>query len=512
MTPRRLDLATCLVASLTLHACGDDVGAQTDGGSSSGSSSEGTPDGSSGSTGGSGSEPEDSSTTAGSTTLDQPGSEGGDTTSCPAELVECDGSCVDTRSDRAHCGACDDACDAGELCSGGACALTCGGDTPDACASGCFDLQSNAEHCGECDNACTGGAECVDGACACGADEEVCDDTCVDTQTHASHCGDCTTQCAQAEVCVTGECTTSCPTGQNACDSLCVDLQTDPQNCNGCGVACGDGEQCVAGSCAPSCAEPLIECDSACVDPLNDPTHCGDCVTECSGDGAVGVCLDGGCELLCQDGRADCDGEYDTGCEVDLTDNANCGGCGFECAGTCTSQGCVRHVFVTDTISNGNLQNLDGADATCQQEADAAGLGGTYLAWLSTTSTSPSERFQQSPDPYALPDGTHIANNWADLTDGSLDAPISLNAAGVAPASPTCPNITRAWTNTDTDGTVFNTGWTCGDWTQGSGVGHIGDASATNGQWTANTGAACNVVTNCGVGQQVGSRLYCFQQ
>lgn len=313
-------------------------------------------------------------------------------------------------------------------------------------------------------------------------------------------------------MCDGGECTTSCPDGQTPCEGQCVDLLSDPLHCNACGDPCGDGEQCVDGACTPSCAEPLIACDDACVDPQNDPNYCGDCVTSCSGEGAVGVCLDGGCDLLCLDNRANCDGDYDTGCETDITaDNDNCGGCGVTCDATCTPGGCVRYVFVTDEISNGNLGGVTGADATCQQEADAAGLDGTYFAWLSSNSVTPAGRFLQSSVPYVRPDGTVVADDWADLLDGSLGAPINLNAAGASPAAPTC-GTDRVWTNANTDGTLFSASWTCSNWTTGGGVGHVGDMDDTNSGWTNTTGAACNVSTVCGAGQEVGGRLYCFQQ
>jgi hypothetical protein len=40
---------------------------------------------------------------------------------CPTPLEECEGQCVDVRSDRRYCGGCGVRCPAGEVCSGGAC-------------------------------------------------------------------------------------------------------------------------------------------------------------------------------------------------------------------------------------------------------------------------------------------------------------------------------------------------------------------------------------------------------
>src|SRR5690242_2782849 len=76
-------------------------------------------------------------------------------------------------------------------------------------------------------------------------------------------------------------------------------------------------------------------------------------------------------------------------------------------------------VFVTSTLQTGNLGGLTGADMICQARAAAGGLRGIFKAWLSDTTASPSTRFTRSKKPYVLLDGTVIANNWADLTDGS---------------------------------------------------------------------------------------------
>ncbi|MCC6877501.1 MAG: hypothetical protein IT378_24555, partial [Sandaracinaceae bacterium] len=46
---------------------------------------------------------------------------GGCIDSCPSGLTECARSCVDTRTDSAHCGVCNMACDPGEGCRSGAC-------------------------------------------------------------------------------------------------------------------------------------------------------------------------------------------------------------------------------------------------------------------------------------------------------------------------------------------------------------------------------------------------------
>lgn len=45
-------------------------------------------------------------------------------------------------------------------------------------------------------------------------------------------------------------------------------------------------------------------------------------------------------------------------------------------------EGALR-VFITSTAYTGDLGGLEGGDAKCQLAADAAGLGGSFVAWLS---------------------------------------------------------------------------------------------------------------------------------
>ena len=82
-------------------------------------------------------------------------------------------------------------------------------------------------------------------------------------------------------------------------------------------------------------------------------------------------------------------------------------------------------VFVTSTTATANYNGLPQADTVCQNLATAAGLSGTFRAWLSNATDSPSTRFTQSTVPYKLVDGTQIADNWTDLTDGAIDNPIN---------------------------------------------------------------------------------------
>jgi hypothetical protein len=94
-----------------------------------------------------------------------------------------------------------------------------------------------------------------------------------------------------------------------------------------------------------------------------------------------------------------------------------------------------------------------------------------------------------------------VANNWADLTDGSLRAVINRTETGAeVPFDPT----RHVWTNTATTGAIFG-GQDCENWTTNSNSaegGMAGIASATNVQWTSALGFDCDF----------NYRLYCFQQ
>lgn len=136
---------------------------------------------------------------------------------CQPQLTNCNGTCVDTRSDAANCGACDKACGKGELCSGSTCVLDCPAPFT-ACNGACVDTRNDLSNCGACGNACSfanGVADCQSGACV----------------------------------------LTSCKSGYGDCDATTTngcekDVQSDVANCGACGYACTNGWYCVSGRCS----------------------------------------------------------------------------------------------------------------------------------------------------------------------------------------------------------------------------------------------------------------------
>jgi hypothetical protein len=171
-------------------------------------------------------------------------------------------------------------------------------------------------------------------------------------------------------------------------------------------------------------------------------------------------------------------------------------------AGTCGE----CKVFVTERLAaQGALGGLTGADAVCQSRATAAGLPGTYMAWLSDSSSSPITRFAKATVPYTLPGGETVATSWADLTSGNaLRHAINQTESGDE-ISGTSLGAFMVWTNTTQNGSVGGTDPSghCFNWTStlAGATGNIGDARSAT-KWTLNGFQQC----------PVDSRLYCFQQ
>lgn len=159
-----------------------------------------------------------------------------------------------------------------------------------------------------------------------------------------------------------------------------------------------------------------------------------------------------------------------------------------------------KRVFVTSSTYNGNLGGLSGADAKCQGKASAAGFGGTWKAWLSDSVTSASSRLEHFNGPYVRKDGLVVANNWTDLTDGTLQNPIRIDELGRDMYNYT----NAAWTGTTISGDIITPN--CNNWTDGSTgfQGILGGISSTISYWTV--GASSTSICSNTIA------LYCFEQ
>ena len=193
---------------------------------------------------------------------------GANTGGCTGGEVLCSGVCVDTTSDPAHCGACDNACAVGDGCQGGQCVASGTSCSPGqtSCNGVCTDVTSDPTNCGACANACASGQTCTAGACTGGA--------------------------------------TGCTGNQTACGGVCTDLASDPANCGACGNACATGQTCAAGACGGGMTGGTGT--GGCADLINCLNNCTtmSCQQTCVGNtGAQGrmlaltlfTCLDGAC-------------------------------------------------------------------------------------------------------------------------------------------------------------------------------------------------------------------------
>ena len=155
-------------------------------------------------------------------------------------------------------------------------------------------------------------------------------------------------------------------------------------------------------------------------------------------------------------------------------------------------------VFVTSLPVNGNLGGLSGADATCGTVAATADLPGEFVAFLSDFNNDAADRITAD-GPWHLA-GTFplgkVADNKADLLDGSIDTPINVGESGQS-----IPGVI-VWTGSGADGTY--SGQACSNWTDGTAasISNVGANVFSDSQWANWAQGACNTV---------GVRLYCFQ-
>jgi cysteine-rich repeat protein len=171
----------------------------------------------------------------------------------------------------------------------------------------------------------------------------------------------------------------------------------------------------------------------------------------------------------------------------------------------CSSQ-CLRNrrVFVTSTVYNGNMGGLAGADARCQERADAGGLSGTFLAWLSDSTGSPSTRMTHGLGHYLLITGEAIATSWADLTDGQILRPIDRDELGNPSQGTFVCQGGEVWSNTSAAGAVSGAD-DCGNWaTAANQTSSAGNVQFTDEGWTS---SGCT-----SIGCLSPLPIYCFEQ
>jgi hypothetical protein len=174
--------------------------------------------------------------------------------------------------------------------------------------------------------------------------------------------------------------------------------------------------------------------------------------------------------------------------------------CGTCASGSCTDGGCDPAVFLssreyTGAIGDGGVVS---ADEECALLAKAAGVPGTFRAWLaSADGAAPASRFVKSSRPYRLLDGTLVAADFAALTK-TLATSFGLTEQRTAVA------FAYVWTAAERNGTPIAGAGDCAGWTTSDStvMGGSGESDDVVEEWTKFQDIACSTK----------ARLYCFEQ
>lgn len=167
---------------------------------------------------------------------------------------------------------------------------------------------------------------------------------------------------------------------------------------------------------------------------------------------------------------------------------------------SCVASGCIeaRRVFVSEAAGSAALGGLPGADARCQGYADAARLGGTWKAFVGDSTSAPATRFAWAAVPYALLDGTIVANDAVGLQSGTLRAAIGVDECGQQVGN------AEVWTGLSSASATSGSG--CADFTSdtvGATYANVGLTGATDRRWYATYLQYCD---------RTNVHLYCVEQ
>lgn len=142
------------------------------------------------------------------------------------------------------------------------------------------------------------------------------------------------------------------------------------------------------------CAKGKACCNKKCTDVQNDKNNCGDCGNVCELPNVVPQCRVGRCQLTCQAGWGNCNGERDDGCELDVKENlTNCGICNRTCVAQNAAPVCRMSMCNVGTC-NANFEDCD-TDSTngCEVDTriDSMHCGGCRQACVLPNATSHCE-------------------------------------------------------------------------------------------------------------------------
>jgi hypothetical protein len=144
-------------------------------------------------------------------------------------------------------------------------------------------------------------------------------------------------------------------------------------------------------------------------------------------------------------------------------------------------------VFASSLVHDGNMGGAAGADQVCAQAAAAAGLSGTFVSWIATSTTNPLTRLGNARG-WIRPDGLPFADTPAGITNGQIFYPPAINEQW-QPA-----DDSYVYTGANVDGTIVNTQSNCNDFTSNA-SGVLGNGGASTGGtwvWTSGLAQGCN--------------------
>lgn len=169
------------------------------------------------------------------------------------------------------------------------------------------------------------------------------------------------------------------------------------------------------------------------------------------------------CNFDCDETPRECSLEADSYCPAACrhTDDADC----------------VRpnRFFVTRSAYDGNLGGLTGADQKCQASADAAGLDGTFVAVIGTSTTTARSRLGSARG-FIRVDDAPFADLSTQLISGVVFNPPDINEYGER--MPTSTTVATGFQRTG------QAAYVCNDWTANQGSsGDVAYAGYTGGTW-----------------------------